>query len=59
MLGNVAEWTLDQYKENYFEEIKADVHNPSIKPTSKYPITLKGGTFKDEAESSERSTYKI
>jgi formylglycine-generating enzyme required for sulfatase activity len=49
MLGNVAEWTLDQYKENYFEEIKSNTNNPSIKPTSKYPITLKGGTFKDES----------
>ena len=49
MLGNVAEWTLDQYKENYFEEIKADTDNPWIKPTTKHPITLKGGTFRDEA----------
>ena len=45
MCGNVAEWTLDQYKENYFEEIKANTNEPWIKPTSKHPITLKGGTF--------------
>ena len=49
MLGNVAEWTLDQYKENYFEEIKSNVDDPWIKPTSKQPITLKGGTFRDES----------
>jgi formylglycine-generating enzyme required for sulfatase activity len=50
MLGNVAEWTLDQYKDNYFEEIKSDVDDPWIRPTSKHPITLKGGTFRDDAE---------
>ena len=49
MMGNVAEWTLDQYKENYFDEIKADTDNPWIKPVSKHPITLKGGMFKDES----------
>ncbi|MFT4155982.1 formylglycine-generating enzyme family protein [Parafilimonas sp.] len=49
MLGNVAEWTLDQYKENYFEEIKTNASDPWLTPTSRHPITLKGGTFKDEA----------
>lgn len=50
MLGNVAEWTLDQYKDDYFEEIKSNTTNPSIKPISKWPITLKGGTFKDASD---------
>lgn len=50
MLGNVAEWTLDQYKEDYFDEIKSSPNEPWMKPASKYPITLKGGTFKDENE---------
>lgn len=49
MLGNVAEWTFDQYDEKYFEQIKADATDPLIEPTSKYPITLKGGHFRDEA----------
>lgn len=50
MAGNVAEWTLDQYKENYFEEIRSNTNAPWMQPTSKYPITLKGGTFKDESD---------
>lgn len=50
MLGNVAEWTLDQYKDDYFDDIKANPNEPWIKPSSKYPITLKGGTFKDESD---------
>ena len=50
MLGNVAEWTLDQYKATYFDEIKINSSEPWMKPSSKYPITLKGGTFTDESD---------
>ncbi len=28
MLGNVAEWTLDQYKDDYFEQIQNNAANP-------------------------------
>jgi formylglycine-generating enzyme required for sulfatase activity len=49
MLGNVAEWTLDQYQENYFEQLKKNADNPWMQPSSKHPITLKGGHFRDEA----------
>ena len=58
MYGNVAEWTLDQYDENYFEKIKNSTENPLIKPETKYPITLKGGHFRDEA-SSLRSAARL
>jgi formylglycine-generating enzyme required for sulfatase activity len=58
MYGNVAEWTLDQYDENYFEKIKSNHENPLIKPQSKYPITLKGGHFRDEA-SNLRSAARL
>ena len=49
MTGNVAEWTLDQYNEKYFDEIKPGTADPILEPTSTYPITLKGGHFRDEA----------
>lgn len=49
MLGNVAEWTMDQYREDYFEAIQADTHNPWLQPAKRHPITLKGGMFRDEA----------
>ncbi len=49
MLGNVAEWTLDQYDENYFQRIGSNAENPLIKPGAKNPRTLKGGSFTDEA----------
>ena len=43
MLGNVAEWTLDQYDENYFKT--APDKDPFTEPVKRYPKTLKGGGF--------------
>jgi len=44
-LGNVAEWTLDQYNENYLANLKEGAADPLTQPTSRYPKTLKGGGF--------------
>ncbi len=49
MLGNVAEWTLDQYQANYFTQVQQQPHSPWLQPTTKHPITLRGGSFRDEA----------
>ena len=49
MQGNVAEWTLDQYTENYFDRIKTAAANPVVPITTKYPVTIRGGHFRDEA----------
>ena len=49
MLGNVAEWTLDQYNEAYFTKIGANPANPLIKPTARHPRTIKGGNYQDAA----------
>jgi formylglycine-generating enzyme required for sulfatase activity len=51
MLGNVAEWTLDQYQVDYFGQIRSNPHNPLLQPVTKYPVTLKGGSFRDGAVS--------
>ncbi len=48
MLGNVAEWTLDQYEENYFSLTGAAAQDPLITPTARYPRTLKGGNYQDK-----------
>ncbi|SRR5258706_4357802 len=50
MLGNVGEWTLDQYDKNYFQQVKDVNDNPVILPTAKNPRTVKGGTYRDEAK---------
>jgi formylglycine-generating enzyme required for sulfatase activity len=49
MLGNVAEWTIDQYDENYFKRPELASKDPLIKPTARHPRTLKGGSYRDEA----------
>lgn len=51
MLGNVTEWTLDQYHENYFAELDAEpAQNPWFKPTELYPRTVRGGSWTEPAE---------
>lgn len=49
MLGNVSEWVLDQYDENYFTTIGANATNPLIPPASRYPKTIRGGGFDEQA----------
>ncbi|MEO9004337.1 MAG: SUMF1/EgtB/PvdO family nonheme iron enzyme [Ginsengibacter sp.] len=47
MLGNLAEWTLDQYDKDYFDKLKVSAVNPVFPPKTKYPITVKGGYYAD------------
>ena len=49
MYGNVAEWTLDQYDANYFEQMKSEKNNPVLQPDKKHPRTIKGGSYLDNA----------
>lgn len=51
MLGNLAEWVLDQYDEHYFTKMKDGDIDPELKPTSRHPRLLKGGGYTDEASS--------
>ena len=50
VLGNVGEWTLDQYTENYFQQTKDVKADPTVLPSSRNPRTVKGGTYQDEAK---------
>lgn len=45
MLGNVAEWTLDQYEKDYLEAIGENRQNPWIEPTRRHSRTVKGGSY--------------
>jgi formylglycine-generating enzyme required for sulfatase activity len=49
MLGNVAEWVLDQYDENYFTKMNDGQTDPVLEPISRHPHLLKGGSYMDEA----------
>jgi formylglycine-generating enzyme required for sulfatase activity len=58
MLGNVSEWTLDQYDGAAYGKLPESVSNPSTPPGSKYPRVARGGSYMDEA-SELRCTNRI
>ncbi len=49
MHGNVLEWCLDFYVEDYFARLDTASVNPLIVPLKKHSRTVKGGCFEDEA----------
>lgn len=50
MLGNLTEWTLDQYDATIYEKLSDGVKNPSTPPAGKYPRVSRGGSYLDEPE---------
>lgn len=48
MLGNVSEWTLDQYDAGVYEKLKEGTKDPLTPPVSKYPKVVRGGSYLDE-----------
>ncbi len=51
MLGNVTEWTSDQFKEDYIAELEGSpAQNPWFKPEELYPRTVRGGSWTEPAE---------
>jgi formylglycine-generating enzyme required for sulfatase activity len=50
ILGNVAEWTMDQYDEGYFNKLQDGSSNPLIPPGSRYPKAVRGGGYTDKPE---------
>jgi formylglycine-generating enzyme required for sulfatase activity len=50
MLGNVGEWVLDQYDENFYTTLSDTSVAPVRLPTAKNPRTVRGGTYMDEAK---------
>lgn len=51
MHGNVSEWTLDQYFEDFYAATAAEVANPWAVPTDLEPRTVRGGSYNDDPES--------
>jgi formylglycine-generating enzyme required for sulfatase activity len=49
MLGNVAEWTLDQYDETAYTKIKEGATDPQAIPESRHPRTARGGSYESDA----------
>jgi formylglycine-generating enzyme required for sulfatase activity len=50
MLGNVMEWTLDQYIPNFYAQIAGHAETePWAKATKPYPHSVRGGSWNDDA----------
>lgn len=47
MTGNVSEWVLDQYSDKYFDT--AAVKDPMAIPVTRYPRSIRGGSYADDA----------
>ena len=47
MLGNLSEWTLDQYDASGYESLQQK--DPLTPPAAKYPRVTRGGSYLDEA----------
>jgi len=48
MLGNVAEWTSDEYRDNYYDLVIQSNKNPWMIPQKKHSRTVKGGAYIDD-----------
>lgn len=56
MHGNVAEWTMDQYEEDYYASLKEGALNPWRIPTNLHPRSVKGGSWDDDPEALRSSS---
>ncbi|MEX2602310.1 MAG: SUMF1/EgtB/PvdO family nonheme iron enzyme [Balneolaceae bacterium] len=51
MMGNVAEWTMDKYYEDYLDRLEGDIaDNPWFRPDVLYPRAVRGGSYRDSPE---------
>lgn len=48
ILGNVAEWTMDQYYPDAYTKVPADARDYWAKPIALHPRSVRGGSFKSE-----------
>lgn len=49
MLGNLSEWTLDQYSPKAYQALTDNVRNPVSPPATRYPRVVRGGSFQSDA----------
>lgn len=51
MIGNVSEWCLDQYQDDYYSGLEDSTHvNPWRRPTTLYPRSVRGGSYDDDPD---------
>jgi formylglycine-generating enzyme required for sulfatase activity len=49
MLGNLSEWTLDQYSANAYEKLEDGTKDPLTPPGPRYPRVVRGGSYQTDA----------
>ncbi len=49
MLGNLSEWTLDQYDAKAYEKLTPKQKDPIVAPATRYPRVVRGGSYLSEA----------
>jgi formylglycine-generating enzyme required for sulfatase activity len=49
MLGNLSEWTLDQYDPAAYEKLADNTKDPVVPPAARYPRVARGGSYLDDA----------
>lgn len=59
MLGNVAEWTMDQYDAGYFKKFEVAVVDPMVLPEKRYPRSLRGGSYESMATALKASSRQF
>jgi formylglycine-generating enzyme required for sulfatase activity len=50
MLGNLSEWTLDQYNANAYQKLEDKTKNPTTIVGPRYPRVTRGGSYLDEVK---------
>ncbi len=50
IIGNVDQWTLDQYDPDYYKQFTSTVTDPWNKSTKAYPQVVRGGSWQDDAD---------
>ncbi len=58
IIGNVDEWTLDQYDPNYYKKFTDIVTDPWNKATKPYPHVVRGGSWQDKADKLRSATRR-
>jgi formylglycine-generating enzyme required for sulfatase activity len=50
IIGNVDQWTLDQYDPNYYKQFTETVTEPWNKAAKPYPHVVRGGSWQDDPD---------
>lgn len=59
MLGNVAEWTADDYRTDYYKLLADQTSNPWMIPSKKHSRTVKGGSYVDDDTDQLLPSYRL